>query len=83
MGMRKTFTDYMDDVSTNYPDASIYKGDPVATYFSNPMDPKDPYACGECAGLQRGDPTDKDAYMFGTFTIGYKMIKKKRSRSKF
>lgn len=78
IGMRKTFTDYIDDVSDTYPDPAIFNGDPIAEYFSNP------------SGLEvspgvdiRGDKYDKDAYMFATFTVGYKMLYRKRSRSKF
>jgi hypothetical protein len=83
LGMRKTFTDYMDDVSKYYPDPAIFNGDPKATYLSNPSDPNSPNYCEPCIGEQRGDHTDKDAYMFGTLTLGYKVMHKKRSRSKF
>ncbi|MEK6615749.1 MAG: DUF6089 family protein [Bacteroidota bacterium] len=79
LGMRKTFTDYLDDVSTNYPDPAIFNGDPKAIYFSNPTTG----TCYPCIGEQRGDSKDKDAYMFGVFTVGYKVMYKKRSRSKF
>jgi len=83
LGLRKSFSDYLDDVSTVYPKQSIYNGNPVATNLSNPMDPANPLMCKPCDDLQRGDPTNKDAYMFVSFTIGYKVIHKKRSRSKF
>lgn len=83
LGMRKTFTDYMDDVSTTYPDPAIFNGNPKAIYFSNPTDQSVPDNCYPCIGEQRGDHTDKDAYMFGVFTVGYKVMYKKRSRSKF
>lgn len=83
LGMRKTFTDYMDDTSTEYPDPSIFNGDPIATHFSNPADQTRPDICYPCTGEQRGDKTDKDAYMFGAFTVGYKVMYRKRSRSKF
>ena len=77
-GMRKTFSDYMDDVSTTYPDPKIFNGDPVATYLSNPGHLDVAYGVDI-----RGDRTHNDAYMFGTFTVGYKVMHKKRSRSKF
>jgi hypothetical protein len=35
------------------------------------------------AGEQRGDPKDKDAYMFVDITVSYKVPYKKRTRSKF
>ncbi len=78
LGMRKTFSDYMDDVSTTFPDPAIFKGDPIATHFSNPS--------GNAMAADvdvRGDHTDKDAYMFAALTLGYKVMFKKRSRSKF
>jgi hypothetical protein len=34
-GFRKTFTDYLDDVSTTYPGASSFNGDAQAIYFSD------------------------------------------------
>lgn len=83
LGMRKTFSDYIDDVSTYYPDPAIFNGDPKATYFANPSDPSRPDVCIPCTGEQRGDQKDKDAYMFGLVTVGYKVMYKKRSRSKF
>lgn len=83
LGMRKTFSDYMDDVSTKYADPAIFNGDPKATYFANPSNPDSPNYCYPCTGEQRGDHTDKDAYMFAAFTVGYKVMFKKRSRSKF
>lgn len=78
LGMRKTFTDYMDDVSTTYVDPAIFNGDPVATYLSNPSG-QDMQAGQDI----RGDHTDKDAYLFAALTVGYKVMYKKRSRSKF
>jgi hypothetical protein len=49
----KTFTDYMDDVSTNYADPSLLSSE--GAYFSNP---DSPYTIGD----KRGDPNQKDAY---------------------
>ncbi len=78
LGMRKTFSDYLDDVSTTYPDPAIFGNNTVPQNLSNPsgvdMQP----------GVDiRGDHTDKDAYMFVGFTVGYKVMFRKRSRSKF
>ena len=78
MGMRKTFTDYIDDVSKGYADPTLFTSNPKAAYFANPG--KDYFPI---VGEQRGDPTDKDAYMFATFTVNYKIMYRKRSRSKF
>lgn len=78
LGMRKTFSDYMDDVSTTYVDPAVFNGDPVATYLANPS------GIGMVPDWDvRGDHTDKDAYMFAGLTVGYKVMFKKRSRSKF
>jgi hypothetical protein len=80
LGARYTFTDYLDDVSGKYPDPKIFNGDPIATYLSNPSD----NTVTETPGVDdRGHSKDKDVYMFATFTIGYKVIYRKRSRSKF
>ncbi len=70
---RFTFTDYIDDVSTEYynpSDISLYVGGPqgdVASYLSNPA--LGPAQGGlpsrvTAPGMQRGDPTDDDGYMF-------------------
>lgn len=83
LGMRKTFSDYIDDVSTTYPDPAIYNGNATYAALANPSDPASENYCYPCIGEQRGDHTDKDAYMFGALTIGYKVMFKKRSRSKF
>ena len=76
--MRKTFTDYIDDVSTNYVDPvklSIEKG-PIAGELSNrsidlpgttPLEP----------GMQRGNPKTKDWYSFAMITFTAKIYTKK------
>jgi opacity protein-like surface antigen len=83
-GLRKTFTDYIDDVSTVYFDPEVIKQEQtkemlgeIAAYFADPSikDPQDPYYIdlgGNPAGLQRGDPTDKDSYMFLVIKIFYR-----------
>lgn len=74
---RLTFSDYIDDVSTNYYDNSIIrtsKGD-VAAYMADPSFKNDGLD-NTSHGLQRGDPTDKDSYMFLTISF-YKKIKTK------
>ncbi|MFT6321120.1 MAG: hypothetical protein ACJAT4_002049 [Granulosicoccus sp.] len=70
-GMRKTFTDYIDDVSTTYPDLNFLAselGDFAAALsyrapeynLDAPADPQ---------GTSRGDATDKDWYFFGGVTF--------------
>lgn len=68
-GIRWTNTDYLDDVSTsyfNYEDIKAAYGDKAA-YFSNPAydpDTMTSYPTGTAAGDRRGNPADRDAYMF-------------------
>lgn len=71
IGFRKTFTDYIDDVSTRYPDAQILANEvsqnAVAASFSgyggtNPQSKK---------SAQRGSPQFKDAYCIAQLTFSY------------
>ena len=68
-GVRKTFTDYVDDVSTTFVGgAGEY---PVemsneAIYFSDPRGT-------HTAADQRGDPNKKDWYSFGGITLSFKL----------
>jgi len=71
-GMRRTGTDYLDDVSTVYPDLSIFEGTEnqvASTYFSD-RSLSNP---GQNAGLQRGDPTNNDWYSFAGFVLAFKI----------
>lgn len=86
VGMRKTFTDYIDDVSTIYYTDSIrtyYNNDPLHVYFADPSQGQGPSPRSVWQGQQRGDPKDKDAYMFIHITVAYKLSYRKRTRSKF
>lgn len=72
--LHKTFTDYIDDCSTTYPDYKTLanvKGQ-QAVYFSNPA-PKDSKLHSTEPNMQRGDPSNKDSYMFAVLTIRYKI----------
>lgn len=64
---RKSFSDYMDDVSQTYVDPSLLSG-PVAQYFGNPV----PGTSGTEPGYQRGDPTDPDGYLFLMFNLSWR-----------
>jgi Domain of unknown function (DUF6089) len=76
---RKTFTDYIDDVSTKYIDPALfssYLSAEQATYarqlmyrenFFNPTVNR-PYI-----NYQRGDPTENDAYFSGLVRLGWRM----------
>jgi hypothetical protein len=67
-GWRKTFTDYLDDVSTRYVDNASFT-DPIAQQLADrrpeiglPLRP---------AGSKRGEPTKDDAYMLFSARIEY------------
>lgn len=80
--IRKTFTDYLDDVSTTYISNSyIYqeKG-PIAAELADMSDGSVPNKTA--AGQQRGDIKDKDSYMSAIFSLNYKFRWKKRRRSR-
>lgn len=81
-GIRKTFTDYIDDVSTTY-----YPGNELAAAYG----PKAALAADPTGGTwigsepyqQRGDPTDNDSYMFLMITAHYKLKTTRDGRPKF
>jgi hypothetical protein len=72
-GIRKTFTDYIDDVSkTYYSQGSLLaSGGTLSAELADRSDNEFPYITAE--GAQRGDPRDKDSYMFAIFSINYKL----------
>lgn len=93
IGVRKTFTDYIDDVSGVYYDNSaifLARGETAAA-MADPSLLSYPAELGgnsaglnqSAAGEQRGDKKDKDAYMFLNITVSYKVPYKRRTRSKF
>jgi hypothetical protein len=76
MGIRKTFTDYLDDLSTNYADEAdllaargqlavdlAYRGDEVPS--GNPAYPT--------KGAQRGGAEQKDYYYFTGLTLSFRL----------
>lgn len=77
VGMRKTFTDYLDDVSTNYPDLALLATSPqgeIATALSWRGGEIDPEATAPAAGAVRGDPDDLDWYIFSGLSLSYNFI---------
>jgi hypothetical protein len=73
--MRKTFTDYIDDVSSSYPDQNVllaargpkavelaYRGDELPTGSGYPKE-----------GEQRGTPTEMDWYYFAGLSVEIKL----------
>jgi hypothetical protein len=72
LGLRKTFTDYIDDVSTTFFDFASYPGaDPLAALVADRSNGTKPQITA--AGAQRGDPRENDSYMFAIFSINYKL----------
>lgn len=83
LAFRKTFTDYIDDVSGRYYDKVKLAGayGAASAALSDPSRGDIPGATN--TGFQRGDPKYKDAYMFLTVTVGYKFPRRGRTRAKF
>ena len=88
---RFTFTDYIDDVSTVYYDnlAISSQDGSLAGYFADPSlpfydDPEQGVLPGidSSIGAQRGDETDKDAYMFVMINYTRTLKKNNFKRSK-
>lgn len=82
-GARKTFSDYIDDVSTTYFDNQMIRearGD-VAAYLADPSDHTFPNQTA--AYQQRGDAKDKDAYMFLILNLTYKLYTTRGGLPKF
>ncbi len=74
LGLRKTFTDYIDDVSRTYYDNNLIlqTEGPLAAALADRSDGEFPSITSP--GAQRGDPRDKDSYMFGVININYKIL---------
>ncbi|MFM9840754.1 MAG: DUF6089 family protein [Cyclobacteriaceae bacterium] len=71
-GFRKTFTDYLDDVSTVYQDVSAFTGPDAATAIAlaDRRAEIDPSVIPK-AGDKRGDPTNNDGYILLNAKIEY------------
>ena len=65
-GLRKTFTDYLDDVSTTYPGGGLNDMTDQAIYMS---DPSESHELNE----GRGNPEKKDWYSFAGITLSFKL----------
>ena len=77
-GLRFTLTDYLDDVSTTYPDLNIMSGiDPVAASLAYRSLEVDPSAPVNPFGEARGDANTMDKYMIGGITLSYNLASKK------
>ncbi len=79
IGIRKTFNDYIDDVSKTYYDNSALaqahgiNGAILADPSGYTTKEGGPLPGATNAGEQRGDPRYKDSYMFAIFSLHYKI----------
>ncbi|HEY8403843.1 MAG TPA: DUF6089 family protein [Flavobacteriales bacterium] len=80
-GVRKTWTDYFDDVSGNYVDRAILAetSGPLAAALSDRSIVKETNGGSSIPGLQRGDPGRKDFYFFAQAAIVFRIDKKANS----
>ncbi len=79
-GFRKTFTDYLDDVSTNYPDLNkMALNNPTAADLSFRGDeiPENPQTFPG-AGTQRGLSSNMDWYIINNISVTYKIFSSKK-----
>lgn len=88
IGLRYTTSDYIDDVSDVYFDHSVSHA--MTQYLADPsLDLVQSYVDGSyvydptAPGMQRGDPSNKDAYVFTLITAQYKFVKGKLNLPKF
>jgi hypothetical protein len=86
VGLRFLFTDYLDDVSTTYANPDLvaeYDNTVSDTQAKLAADPAYSEHCYESSGLyhyyneQRGDPYDRDFYMFMMVSAHYKLKQNK------
>lgn len=78
-GMRKTFTDYLDDVSKKYYDPTVLAATRggTAAVLSDPSIGTDPGYSN--TGRQRGNPTNKDWYSFVGIALTIKLKEKRET----
>ena len=68
-GVRKSFTDYLDDVSTTYPEGVNSNVSDISNATYEMSDPTGTHIAGD----QRGDPEKKDWYSFAGITLSFKL----------
>lgn len=82
-GVRKTWTDYFDDISGKYVDTGVLddlSGPLAATLSDRSLEKEIPKPGGNTnAGLQRGDPGRKDFYFFSMVSLNIRIDKKATS----
>ena len=82
IGIRKTFTDYLDDVSKTYVDKELLtlkRGGTAADYAyrGDELDNANPYPLD---GAQRGNPKNKDWYYFSGLTLRVRLLTHKKRK---
>lgn len=75
-GIRKSSTDYIDDVSTTYPDLGILERE-VSEVAAALSDRSENTLTSNKEGMQRGNARTKDWYSFFGVTITYKINKRR------
>ncbi len=73
-GMRRTYTDYLDDVSTTYADPQQFEVED-RQFVDRSIAPARPD--GSNTGLQRGQPSNKDWFNHTGITLTFKVQKKR------
>jgi hypothetical protein len=83
-GVRKTFTDYLDDVSKTYIDANtlLAKAGNDAVVLAFREDEINPTATYPTDGTQRGNPKNKDLYFFSGLSFQFRIMPPKRRHDK-
>jgi hypothetical protein len=85
---RKTFTDYIDDVSTTYVEPSLFYNylpaaqAQISERMNNKTDPSGLASSLFGPGAKRGNPNMNDAYYSFGFKIGFRMIGRDEMRIK-
>jgi hypothetical protein len=76
IGGRKTYTDYLDDVSKTYIDANKQAQERglIAAVLADPSSLKNEGAFVNKAGYQRGNPDFKDWYFNTNICISYRIF---------
>lgn len=75
IGLRRLFTDYLDDLSTNYVDEAdlLAERGPLAVAYAFRGDEVDPSLTYPAKGDQRGGATQKDYYYLTGLTVSFRL----------
>jgi hypothetical protein len=71
-GIRKTFTDYLDDISTSYTGENLIDMSPLGIEMSDKS-----LNAPQAKDFQRGDSKDNDWYTFTGITLSFKLLSEK------